>query len=131
MCRIAIAITTIASGGLIRKTKRQEPTWSSQPPRNGAIADAVPLNPDQAPIALARSVSVKLAWMMARLAGVRSAPPTPCRARAAISQPLLGASAHSRDAAANHATPITNTRLRPYLSPQEPPSRISEASVKV
>ncbi len=50
---------------------------------------------------------------MARLPGVSSAPPTPCRARAAISTPTVGASPHSSDAAANHTMPIMNSFRRP------------------
>jgi hypothetical protein len=70
-----------------------------------------------------------VASMTARLAGVISAPPTPCRARAAMSQPMPGAAAHSTDATVNQANPARNTRRRPQRSLSEPASRISEASV--
>ena len=50
---------------------------------------------------------------MARLPGVSSAPPTPCRARAAISTSAFGATPHSSDASANHTVPMTNTLRRP------------------
>ena len=45
--------------------------------RKGAIAEETPLNPAQVPIACVRSPGWKVASMMARLAGVISAPPTP------------------------------------------------------
>ena len=105
MWRSAIAMTAAASGGLIRNTQRQDPARISHPPRNGAMAAALPLSPAQAPIARARSDSTKVAWMIARLAGVSSAPPTPCRARPAISHGAVGARAHSSEARANQAIP--------------------------
>ena len=79
------ATTTAASGRLIRKTSRQDHASTSQPPRNGPTAPAMPPSPDQAPIARPRSAGTNDAEMMARLPGVSSAPPTPCRARAATS----------------------------------------------
>ena len=50
---------------------------------------------------------------MDRLPGVSSAPPTPCRARAAISTATFGASPHSSDAIANQMVPTTNILRRP------------------
>ena len=50
---------------------------------------------------------------MARLPGVSSAPPTPCRARAAMSTATFGASPHSSDAIANQTVPTTNIFRRP------------------
>ena len=48
--------------------------------------------PDHMPSAQARSrVSVKLLRMMASVAGIIVAPPTPCSARAAINTPVVGA----------------------------------------
>ena len=47
--------------------------------------------PDQIPSAQARSRgSEKLLRMMASVAGIIVAPPTPCSARAAISRPVVG-----------------------------------------
>ena len=51
--------------------------------------------------------------MIASELGVTSAPAAPWRARAAISTPMLGASAHAIDKAPNAATPIANTRRSP------------------
>ena len=55
----------------------------------------------------------------------------PCSARAAISQPMPGAAAHSTEAAVNQPSPARNTRRRPQRSLSEPASNISEASVSV
>ena len=85
----------------------------SHPPRNGPMAVATPPSPDHAPMAAGRSCSANEACRMARLPGVSSAPPTPCRARAAISTPAFGASPHSSDATANQTVPATNIRRRP------------------
>ena len=65
------------------------------------------------PMAWARSSSRNVDWMIARLPGVSSAPPMPCRARATISTPALGATPHSSEATANQTTPVTKMRRRP------------------
>jgi hypothetical protein len=70
--------------------------------------------------------------MIARLAGVISAPPMPCTARAAMSHSMPGAAAHSTEARVNQPRPIRNTRRRRrQRSLSEPASRISEARVSV
>ena len=129
--RSARNTTTTPIGRLIRKIARQLETSTSQPPSRGPIAAAIDTNPVHAPIARARSSGTKAASMIARLPGVSSAPPTPCSARAAISTPTDGATAHSAEATVNQAMPITNTRRRPMRSPSAPPNRISEASVSM
>jgi hypothetical protein len=91
---------------------RQPSACSSHPPRNGAIAAEIPLNPAHVPIARGRSPGAKAASMMARLAGVISAPPMPCTARAAMSHPMPGAAAHSTDATVNQPRPARNARCR-------------------
>ena len=98
---------------------------------NGPTAVATPPNPDQVPMARARSSGWNDAWIMARLPGVSNAPPMPCRARAPISQAAPGARPHRSDADANHTAPTTKTRRLPYRSPREPPSRMNDASVSV
>jgi len=130
-CRRVTHAATAATGTLIRKIARQLPVSRSHPPRKGAIAADTPLNPAHIPIARVRSPGRKAASMIARLAGVISAPPIPCTARAAISQPMPGAAAHSTDATVNQPSPIRNTRRRPQRSLSEPASRISEARVRV
>ena len=112
-CRVAMASTATASGRLMKNTSRHDTAPISHPPRNGPIAVATPPSPDHAPIAADRSSSAKDACKIARLPGVSSAPPTPCRARAAISTPTFGASPHSSEATANHTMPIANTFRRP------------------
>ena len=92
---------------------RHETASTSQPPSSGPSAVATPPSPDQAPIARARSPGLKLASIIARLPGVRSAPPTPCSRRAPISASALGAIAQSREATVNQATPMTKIRRRP------------------
>jgi hypothetical protein len=53
----------------------------------------------------------------ARARGRIVAAPAPCTARAAISVPAFGDSAHAADAAANNPSPAANTRRRPKRSP--------------
>ncbi len=69
--------------------------------------------------------------MIARLPGVSSAAPMPCTALAAIRTGASGAMPHSSEATANHTTPKTKTRLRPYLSPSAPANSSRPASVSV
>ena len=65
------------------------------------------------------------------MSGVTIAPPTPCTARAAISQPIVGASAAAADPAVKMTIPIRNMRLRPNRSPRAAPIRSSTAKVSV
>ena len=111
------------------KIARQEIAPISQPPSSGPSAPATPPRPDQAPIARARSAGRKLASMIARLPGVRSAPPIPWTSRAKISSSTVGATAQSSEARVKSTTPTWKTSRRPSRSPRLPPSRISEASV--
>ncbi len=125
-----ISVTQIAtSGRLIRKITRQEEICSSSPPASGPSTVAIPPQAVQLPIAGPRSDSRNVATITARALGVSSAPATPCRARAAINAPIVGASAHSSDATPKPPTPSAKMRRSPYRSPSDPPTRISEPSV--
>ena len=62
---------------------------------------------------------------------MKSAPPTPCTARAATSVPIVGASAAAADPAVKTATPIVNIRRRPNRSPSAPPVSSSTAKLSV
>ena len=68
---------------------------------------------DHVPIALPRVFGGKVAAMMARLPGTRSAPPIPCSVRAAIRCRISGARPHQTDAAAKITMPAANMRMRP------------------
>lgn len=60
--------------------------------------------------------------MMDMAAGLNMEPPTACRARDPMSQPTLGAGAHSKEFSENSENPIWKTRLRPKQSASEPDS---------
>ena len=85
----------------------------SQPPMKGPSAVAMPPKPDHAPIARPRSPGRNDADTMARLLGTTSAAATPWRQRAAISEPMSGATAHTSDVAANATTPMRKILRRP------------------
>jgi hypothetical protein len=51
--------------------------------------------------------------MIASELGVTSAPAAPCSARAAIRNPIDGATAQASDSTPNAATPMANTRRSP------------------
>ncbi len=94
-------------GTLTAKMPRHPPWSSSQPPTKGPAAAAIPESPAHVPMALARSFSRKLPWMMASPPGVSRAAPMPWSTRAPMSWSGDCAAAHSTEARANHVTPTT------------------------
>ena len=95
----------------------------STPPSRTPMEAPPEMTKPQMPIARARSLgSLKVVMMMERAAGAMTAPPTPCKARAATSTAWLPASPHSSEAKVKRARPAANTRLRPKRSPALPPS---------
>ena len=78
-----------------------------------ALASQIPPSPDQAPIARARSAGRKPDSTIARLPGVRRAPPTPCTSLATTSSSAFGATAQSSEAIVNRPVPDTKMRRRP------------------
>ena len=73
------------------------------PPTTGPRATARPLTPPQMPRARPRRAGGTAAERIVRVSGVTIAPPTPCEARAAMSQPMLGASAAAAEPAVKMA----------------------------
>lgn len=69
--------------------------------------------------------------MSVMLSGMTIAAPAPCTARAAISTPMLGASAAAALDRVNTLIPTANIRRRPYRSPRAAPVSISTANVSV
>ena len=118
------------NGTFTAKIHRHDAASISQPPTNGPTTVAMPAHAVQEPIALPRSAGPKAKTITASALGASSAPKTPCRARAATSRSIVGASAHRSDAAPNPATPIANTRRSPNTSPSDPPMRISDPSAR-
>src|SRR6202040_2701519 len=87
-----------AIGTLMKKIARQDRASTSQPPRTGPTAEVRAEKPAQVPIALPRSSAGKAALMIARLPGIRSAPPALCAARAAIRAAKFGANPQATEA---------------------------------
>jgi hypothetical protein len=69
--------------------------------------------------------------MMARLLGTSSAPPIPCKERAAINHGASGASPQPTEAVVNTTVPSIKMRRRPKRSPAAPPTRINALSVSM
>jgi hypothetical protein len=84
---------TAPIGTLIQKIQCQEAIWMTAPPTSGPSATAMPLIPDQTPSATPRRSGGKASASRVSVSGVTIAAPMPCDARAAISRPMLGASA--------------------------------------
>ena len=127
----ASGISTSPIGTLSQKIHCQEIPWTTAPPTSGPIATASPLIPPQAPSTRPRRSFGTPALRMVSVSGVTIAPPRPCRARAAISTSMLGASAAAAEAAVKIASPITNIRRRPKRSPRAAPVISSTAKVSV
>ena len=120
---------TSTSGTLMAKIQRQEAASTSWPPISGPSTVPMPPHAVQAPTALPRSSGGKVETITASAAGVRTAPATPCSARASTSSSIVGASAQNSDVTPKAPTPIANTRRSPKMSPSEPPISSSEPSV--
>jgi hypothetical protein len=100
-------------GTLIQKIHCQSSPFTTAPPRSGPLATATPVMALKIPIAAPRLSVGNATLSSARPSGMISADPAPCTARAAISQPTLGASAPAADAAANSPTPTAYSLRRP------------------
>jgi hypothetical protein len=87
------------------------------PPISGPLATASPVSAKKIPSADPRRSGGNAALTSANASVVISAAPIPCRARAAISHPIAGATAQAAEASANRPTPAANIRLRPRRSP--------------
>ena len=118
-------------GTLSQKIHCQERPSTMAPPTTGPSATARPATPPQMPSAMPRRAGGTAAERIVRVSGVTIAPPTPCRAREAISQSMLGAIAAAAEPKVKIARPTRNIRLRPNRSPSAAPVRSRTAKVSV
>src|SRR5579872_4464622 len=108
-------------GRLTKKTQCQLRAWVRSPPARRPREPPATETNTYALIARARSAaSVNSVTMIARITEAWAAAPTPCRNRAAISAPWLGATPQSSEATVKIVRPERNTRLRPARSPSRP-----------
>ena len=98
-------IATSPIGTLIQKTHCQARPSTTAPPTSGPLATASPVIALKMPIAAPRFSGGNAALSSARPSGMISAPPAPCAARPAISQPTSGASAQPAEATAKTPSP--------------------------
>ncbi len=111
-------------GTLIQKTARQSMSARMPPttrPMNAPAMPAITLTPIAKPRWFALNASVRIAAELA----MRSAPPTPCTTRHAMSHiapcdPVHGQSESASDATLKTANPALYIRTRPYMSPRRP-----------
>jgi len=117
-------------GTLIRKIQPQCRCWLIRPPSAGPRARASAPDAAQMPMATLRSRALlNAATMMARVAGMSSAAPTPWMARMAMRMPPLAASPEASEATVKTARPAWKTRRRPNTSASRPPTSSSPARV--
>src|SRR5215207_3962349 len=112
----------------MQNSTRQSNASTSTPPSAGPAAAATAADALQRPIAAVRRAGGVSASTNASDAGIISAAPTPCTARAASRTPKVGASAASSDATVNVVTPATNRRRRPTTSASRPAGASSAAN---
>ena len=94
-------MTITPIGKLIQKIHCQARPSAMAPPTTGPAMSASPVTPLNIPSALARSSRGNAALKSAIASGMTSAAPAPWTARAAISAPMLPASAHAAEATTN------------------------------
>jgi len=115
---------------LTRKTAFQLACSISQPPATGPMAMPRPETPAHTPIAFARSWAGKTA-VIDSVDGMMNAPPTPIRARVAISISGDVARAERPEPSPKMARPIVSPRLRPKRSPRAPAVSSSPAKTSM
>ena len=126
----ARAATVSAIGRLSQKIQGHETPSTTAPPRSGPRGTLTPRTPVKIPIAFGRAGGGNASLSSATASGMISAAPAPCTARAAISEPASGATAHPTEAAANRPRPPANRRRRPKRSPSAAAVIISTAKLR-
>ncbi len=118
-------------GTLSQKIHSQAIPSVIAPPISGPLATARPVRAKKMPSAEPRRCGGNAVPTSASASVVISAAPTPWAARAAISHPTDGATAHAADASANSATPPANIRRRPNRSPSTAADISSTAKLRL
>jgi len=118
-------------GTLIQKIHCHAIPCVIAPPTTGPTVAASPVTPPYTPSAHPRRSGGNAAFSSASASGMTSAAPAPWTARAAISVPTEGASAHATEARLNNASPAANTARRPSRSPSAAPVRMRQAKLNV
>ena len=127
--RRAATAVTAPIGRLTKKIQCQLRNWVSIPPASRPTAAPADATNAKTPIALACSRgSANMVTIMPRITAEVSAPPAPCRNRAAISISWLAASPHSNEAPVNTPRPARKTFRRPARSPSRPASNSKPAN---
>ena len=122
-------IITRPSGMFSQKIHCQDSPWATAPPITGPASTARPVTLLKMPSAQARRWGGNAALSSASDSGSTSAAPAPCTARAVISAPASGDSAHAADAAVNSPRPAASRRGRPSRSPSAAPVISSTAKL--
>ncbi len=115
------AMITAATGRFSRNADCQPKSWTSRPPMTGPSAMPPPKTAAHTANARARSrASVKTFRRIDSVDGMIAAPPTPSRARAAITCHASVEKTARSEANAKIEKPVSSIRLRPHRSPSAP-----------
>ena len=109
-------------GRLMKKIQRQPIVETNTAPSVGPASAATAQTELNAPCIRARCSIVNRSPTIVSATGRMQPAPTPCRARKATSQAMLGAQPQSSDVAVNQARPARSTRRRPWMSASRPHS---------
>ena len=104
---------------------------TTAPPTSGPIATPRPEIPDHRPSTSPRLPAGNASESSVSVSGMTAAAPAPWTARAAISTPVVGASAAAAEATVKTPSPIANMRRRPKRSPRAAPVSSSTAKDSV
>ena len=107
-------------GTLTRNTRRQLPAATRSPPSEGPSPAAPAATADSSATPCDRRSAGNESSTRASDDGTRSAAPSACSTRNAVSVPGDGATAHSTDATVNSSSPLMKTRRRPMRSARRP-----------
>src|SRR6476620_2011747 len=120
----------ITTGTFTRNTEPHQKWLSNHPPTIGPIAIPRPDTPAHIPIARPRSSAGKTLVRIDSVDGMISAPPTPIRARLAISALDVWEKADSVDPTPKITRPSASAFRRPYRSDRLPVVSSSPAKTK-
>jgi hypothetical protein len=124
-------IMATAIGTLTRNAARQEIQSVRAPPTSRPKLAPMPAVAPYQATARPRASFSKYAVINASEVGATIAAPTPCTARPAIIHHPAGASPISSEAVPKTASPITNSRRRPTMSPARAASRSNPPKTSV
>src|ERR1700743_763382 len=121
---------TTPRGIVIKKISRHRSASPNAPPRMGPPTVTTVVKDDQVPMALPLSFSSMEEDISDKLPGIIKAPPAPWMILQMIGAVVDGERPQAKDPAKKTRIPGIKPFFRPSRSPSDPPTRISDASIR-